>query len=97
MFIPRKKFEEMALQLEEAVKLIENPHIQKALELKKIEEEKKAAYDRLVKQPYKYEIIKDFIEAAAQGVVVRFTVDGVPIEIRKDETKQQDRFSSATF
>lgn len=79
------------------IKLANSPSIVKAIELAKIEEEKKKSYDQLVKSPFKYEIIKDFVEAASQGVTVRFTIDGIPIEIKRDLPDQKNRFTSETF
>ena len=89
-----KKIEELEARL---TKLVDNPYVQKALEQEQIEKEKLAAYEQLVKSPFKYEIIKDFVNAAAQGVVVKFVVDGIPIEIRRDEAPVKNKFSSDLF
>lgn len=77
--------------------LLKHPTLAKAIETKHIEDEKQAAYQELVKSPFRYEIIKDFVNAAAMGVVVKFTVDGIPIEIKRDEEKLPNRYSSPTF
>ena len=84
-------------ELAELKALLETPFMKAAIEQQKIEAEKKAAYDQLVKQPFKYEIIKDFVTAAEHGVVVKFMVDGVPVEIRREEEVKRNRFTSDTF
>ena len=100
----RKKIEELEARLEEALftinsysQLLERPQMKAALEQQKIEDEKLAAYNQLVKQPFKYDIMKDLVTAADHGVVVKLIVDGVPIEIRRDEEPKKNKFSNDLF
>jgi Zn-dependent M32 family carboxypeptidase len=93
-----KEIESLKAQLAKLTALTESDVVQKALQQVAIEKEKQQAYNELVKSPLKYDIIRDFIEAAKHDVVVRFTVDGIPIEIRKDVPHQQkNKYSSETF
>ena len=78
-------------------KYVADPDIQRTLQLIQVKKQKEQMYKELISAPLKYEIIKDFIEAARAGVVVKFTVQGIPVEIRKDGEYQESRFTSPEF
>ena len=88
-------------ELEEQVKrlsaLMDSPMIRATIEAQKIADEKRLSYDKLVKAPFSYEIIQDFVNAASHGVVVKFIVDGIPIEIKRDEPEKKNKYSSDLF
>ncbi len=92
-----KEVEALKKQIEELKALTESPAVQAAVQAAAIETEKQKAYNALVKSPFNYTIIKDFVEAAKHDVVVKFVVDGIPIEIRRDVPYAKNKYTSDTF
>lgn len=68
-----------------------------ALEIK-LQEERQAQYEALVGESCSYPIIKDLINSAAAGVIIKLVFkDGTTMSIVKDESIKETEYSNNLF
>lgn len=64
----------------------------------RLQEERQRQYNSLVGEHLNYPIIKDLINSAVHGVVIRFILkDGTQMEIRREEKEELDDKANQLF
>lgn len=64
----------------------------------RLQEERQRQYEQLVGEKLSYPIIRDLINSAVNGVVIKFVMkDGTTVEMRKEVTPLVDPYHSDLF
>lgn len=64
----------------------------------RLQEERQRQYDALVGEHLNYPIIRDLINSAANGILIKLMFkDGTSMEIKRDETIPAEQFKSDLF